>query len=182
VSSSLTSVGTIGTGVWNGSLIPLAYGGTNANITAVAGAVAYSTGSALALTAAGSATQCLQSNGASAPTWGSCTASSPVTTTIGTGAALSGNFQIYVCQTASPCAIVLPTPAAGVQYCVMNDTTVVSAIRVTPPGGVQLTNTSYTYNSPGATLTSTGAAGDQMCFLGRDTTHYLLASYTGTWS
>ena len=49
--------------------IALAYGGTNANLTAVNGAVAYSTASALALTAAGTSGQVLTSAGAASPTW-----------------------------------------------------------------------------------------------------------------
>jgi len=50
-------------------LLPLANGGTNANLTAVNGGAVYSTGSAFAITAAGSSGQVLTSNGASAPTW-----------------------------------------------------------------------------------------------------------------
>jgi len=67
--SSLASIGTITSGVWNGTAIGLAYGGTNANITATAGAVVYSTSSALGVTAAGTSGQLLQSNGTSAPSW-----------------------------------------------------------------------------------------------------------------
>ena len=50
-------------------ILALANGGTNAALTAVAGAVPYSSASALALTAAGTSGQVLTSNGASAPTW-----------------------------------------------------------------------------------------------------------------
>jgi hypothetical protein len=50
-------------------ILALANGGTNANLTAVAGAIPYSTASALALSAAGTAGQVLTSNGASAPSW-----------------------------------------------------------------------------------------------------------------
>lgn len=50
-------------------ILSLANGGTNASLTAVAGAVPYSTASAIALTAAGTAGQVLTSNGAGAPTW-----------------------------------------------------------------------------------------------------------------
>jgi hypothetical protein len=50
-------------------ILPLANGGTNANLTAVNGGAVYSTGSALAITAAGTAGQVLTSNGAAAPTW-----------------------------------------------------------------------------------------------------------------
>lgn len=45
----------------------LAEGGTNANLTAAAGGMPYSTASAIALTAAGTAGQAMMSNGASAP-------------------------------------------------------------------------------------------------------------------
>jgi hypothetical protein len=55
--------------VWQGTAIGLAYGGTNANITAAAGAVVYSTSSALGVTAAGTSGQVLTSAGASSPTW-----------------------------------------------------------------------------------------------------------------
>jgi hypothetical protein len=55
--------------VWQGTAVGLAYGGTNANITAAAGAVVYSTASALGVTAAGTSGQVLTSAGASSPTW-----------------------------------------------------------------------------------------------------------------
>ena len=64
----------------------------------------------------------------------------------------------------------------------MNDTAVTTVITVTPGGSNYVTNTSYAYKSVGSAIASGGAAGDQMCFLGRDATHYLLGSYTGTWS
>jgi len=67
--SSLVSVGTITTGVWNGTDISLASGGTGATLTAVAGGVVYSTASVMAITAAGTQNQVLRSNGASAPAW-----------------------------------------------------------------------------------------------------------------
>jgi hypothetical protein len=55
--------------VWQGTAVALAYGGTNANLTAVAGGVIYSGASALAISAAGTSGQVLTSAGASAPTW-----------------------------------------------------------------------------------------------------------------
>ena len=61
---------TFGSGnTWNGNVIGLTYGGTGAALTAVAGAVAYSTGSVLGLSAAGTSGQVLTSGGTSAPTW-----------------------------------------------------------------------------------------------------------------
>ena len=50
-------------------VLPLANGGTNANLTAVNGGVAYSTASAFAFTAAGTTGQVLVSAGAAAPVW-----------------------------------------------------------------------------------------------------------------
>lgn len=69
VSSSLTSVGTIATGVWQGTDIGLAYGGTNATLTAIAGGIVYSTDSAMAISAVGTTGQFLKSNGTAAPSW-----------------------------------------------------------------------------------------------------------------
>jgi hypothetical protein len=54
--------------------ITLADGGTNASLTASAGAVAYSTASALALSGVGTSGQVLTSAGTSAPTWTAQTA------------------------------------------------------------------------------------------------------------
>ena len=50
----------------------LARGGTGAELTAAHGAVAFSNASTLALTAVGSAGQCLTSAGAATPTWAAC--------------------------------------------------------------------------------------------------------------
>ncbi|MDE1816817.1 MAG: hypothetical protein KGI11_09715, partial [Thaumarchaeota archaeon] len=53
-------------------VLPLANGGTNANLTAVSGGVVYSNGSALAISGVGTTGQCLASNGISAPSWIQC--------------------------------------------------------------------------------------------------------------
>ncbi|MDE1816837.1 MAG: hypothetical protein KGI11_09815, partial [Thaumarchaeota archaeon] len=53
-------------------ILPLANGGTNANLTAINGGVAYSTGTALAISTAGSNGYCLVSTGTGAPTWKQC--------------------------------------------------------------------------------------------------------------
>ena len=49
--------------------LPIANGGTNSTATPTAGGAIYGTGTAYAITAAGTAGQVLTSNGASAPTW-----------------------------------------------------------------------------------------------------------------
>lgn len=59
--------------------VSLANGGSNANLTAVAGGVVYSSVSAMAITAAGTSGQVLTSNGSSAPTWTTPTAYATVT-------------------------------------------------------------------------------------------------------
>jgi hypothetical protein len=63
--------------------VSLANGGTNASLTAVNGGIAYSTGTALALSAAGTSGQVLTSAGAAAPTW--TTLSGVAVTTISFG-------------------------------------------------------------------------------------------------
>jgi hypothetical protein len=50
-------------------LLPLARGGTNAALTATNGGIVYSNATGMAITAAGTSGQVLQSNGAAAPSW-----------------------------------------------------------------------------------------------------------------
>jgi 2-phospho-L-lactate guanylyltransferase (CobY/MobA/RfbA family) len=61
-------------------LLPVKNGGTNATATPTAGGVAYGTGTAYAITAAGTAGQILISNAASAPTWSSAFNATAVST------------------------------------------------------------------------------------------------------
>jgi hypothetical protein len=77
--TSITTLGTIASGTWNGSVIDLAHGGTNANLTASNGGIFYSTGSAGAILG-GTATagQILRSGSSAAPSWS--TATYPATT------------------------------------------------------------------------------------------------------
>lgn len=81
------------------SPLPLASGGTNASLTAVAGGVSYSTSSALALTAAGTVGQILVSNGVSAPSW--------------TTASLSGGSKNYLSTYIASSAAGVPNPGNG---------------------------------------------------------------------
>lgn len=71
---------------WAGNAVGLAYGGTNSNITAAAGAVVYSTSSALLVSAAGTSGQVLTSGGSSAPTWVNASSLSTGTATTATKA------------------------------------------------------------------------------------------------
>lgn len=78
--ANITTVGTIGTGIWQGTVVGLTYGGTAAALTASNGGIVYSGASALAILA-GTATalQILMSGSSSAPAWS--TAVYPATTT-----------------------------------------------------------------------------------------------------
>ena len=73
--------------------VALANGGTNANLTASAGSVPYSTSSALALSAVGTSGQVLTSQGTSAPIWTTPTTGTvtSVAATGGTGISVSGS-------------------------------------------------------------------------------------------
>lgn len=79
--TSITTLGTIGTGTWNATNIALGVGGTNASLVASLGGIFYSTAVAGAILA-GTATarQILQSGATAAPAWS--TATYPATTTI----------------------------------------------------------------------------------------------------
>jgi len=78
---------TLSTGsLWQGNSVALAYGGTGSSLTAVAGAVAYSGASGLALTAAGTAGQILVSGGTSSPTWVATSSISAGSSTLATTA------------------------------------------------------------------------------------------------
>lgn len=78
---------TIGSGsAWNGSVIGIAYGGTNTNATPTSGAVAIGNGTSYAFTAVGTSGQVLTSNASSAPTWSSSLSLSSLT--------LSGNAAV----------------------------------------------------------------------------------------
>ncbi len=81
VQGNITSLGTIASGTWNGSLIGLTYGGLNANLTASNGGIFYSTASAGAiLSGTATANRVLLSGLSSAPAWS--TATYPATTTV----------------------------------------------------------------------------------------------------
>jgi hypothetical protein len=88
-------------------VLNLASGGTNANLTAVAGAVVYSTASAMAFTAAGTTGQVLTSNGTSAPTWSSLS-SLGVTSITGTANQITASSPTGAVTLSLPSTVVLP--------------------------------------------------------------------------
>jgi hypothetical protein len=81
--STVSSWGKIGLTTHVTGILPLANGGSNANLTAVAGGNVYSTATGFAITPAGTTGQYLQSNGAGVPTW--VTLSSNAVTTFSGG-------------------------------------------------------------------------------------------------
>jgi hypothetical protein len=92
--NTLDYAGSITNATWNGNAIALNRGGTNANLTAVNGGAIYSTGSALAITAAGTSGQVLTSSGTGAPTW--------TTPTTGTVTSVTGTSPIASSGGATP--------------------------------------------------------------------------------
>ena len=105
VQGNITTVGTIDTGTWHGSLIGLAYGGSNANLTASNGGIVYSTASAMAiLSGTATANQVLLSGSSTTPAWS--TATYPATTTINQllyssannviGGVTAGNYGVLI--------------------------------------------------------------------------------------
>ncbi|MBP6884112.1 MAG: hypothetical protein KBC06_02675 [Candidatus Pacebacteria bacterium] len=72
------NTGVVTTGTWNGSLVGLAYGGTNKNLTAVPGGVLWTDADSAEVSAAGTAGQAMVSGGTGAPTWFAPTAGSLV--------------------------------------------------------------------------------------------------------
>lgn len=103
--TSITTLGTVSSGTWNATVVGLAYGGTNANLTASNGGIFYSTATAGAILA-GTATagQVLRSGASAAPSWS--TATYPATAT-GTGTFLRANGTNWLASTAT-----LPDTAA----------------------------------------------------------------------
>jgi hypothetical protein len=110
LATATTAVLTTAAGVptW-ASQLSLGLGGTNSVLTAVAGAVAYSSATAIAFSAAGTAGQLLQSGGTGTPTW----TSSPAVTTLAVGAASSGLGQIQVSAVSSSANIATTTWSAA---------------------------------------------------------------------
>lgn len=97
--TSITTLGTITTGVWTGTNIALANGGTNATLTASNGGIFYSTATAGAiLSGTATAGQMLRSGATAAPTWSTATFPSTATST---GTILRADGTNWVASTAT---------------------------------------------------------------------------------
>ncbi len=130
----------------------------------------------------GSTGQCLLVASA-LPSWAACpNVVAPFATGSSTGNTVTGPYAYFVCTAA--CTVTPPVPVAGYQFCVMNSDNVTGAITLGAIGSsARYENTARTaYGTAGTgTLTSGGAAGDMICIIGLDSTHYLSPTYVGTW-
>lgn len=103
--------------------------------------------------------------------------------TPGTSITLSAPAGYGICTGA--CTVTLPVPAAGYTFCIYDDDAVTSAITINNPGtGVMfgLTDRSGYGTATTGTAVSTAGTNSQICFYGRDATHYSVGSFTGTWT
>jgi hypothetical protein len=81
------------------------------------------------------------------------------------------------------CTVSVPVPAAGYQFCIMNDDNVSTAITLSALGSsAQYENSARTaYGTAGTgTLVLSAAAANTVCIVGRDSTHYLTTNYVGS--
>ncbi len=106
----------------------------------------------------------------------------PATTlATGTGAALTGPRQYYICT--GTCTPTPPVPVAGYEFCILNDDNVSTAITLQALGSsARYENSARTaYGTAGTgTLALSAAAANKVCLLGLDSTHYLTVSFNGT--
>ena len=103
--------------------------------------------------------------------------------TTGTSKTFSLNSGYFECT--GTCTITMPVPAAGKQYCVRNANNISTVITFAAIGSSSMyENTASTaYGTAGTgTFVSGGAVGDKVCLVGKDTTHYDVFSFNGTWT
>lgn len=101
--------------------------------------------------------------------------------TPGTAITLTAPRGYAICT--STCTIAVPVPAAGYEFCAMNDDNVATAITLSAlGGGAMYENSARTaYGTAGTgTLVLSAAAANKVCIVGRDSTHYLTVSFNGT--
>ncbi len=100
------------------------------------------------------------------------------THTFGTGGLTS---EIWECTGA--CTVTPPTPAAGYQFIVRNTPGTTGVITIAGVSSVLYEKTDYSgYGTANTAATSGGAAGDKICLIGHDATHYDVGCFNGTWA
>jgi hypothetical protein len=108
------------------------------------------------------------------------------TYTVGTDNAYESLGGLFINYDDDAIAFTLDTAAAGKFVCFENAVTsagaaVTAAITVTAGTGDKLVKAGVAGSAAGS-LASSGAAGDKICFVAIDATHWNVESYTGTWS
>lgn len=182
VGSGITGFGT-GVATWlatpsSANLFSAVTGSTGSG-----GGLVFATGPTLSAAILGSSTattQTAKDNSTKLATTAYVDAPTPLTA--GSSVTLTAPRQYFVCTTT--CTITVPVPAAGYEFCVLNDDNVATVITLSAIGSsARYENTTRTaYGTAGTgTFVSGGAVGDKVCLLGRDSTHYLTASFSGVW-
>lgn len=93
--------------------------------------------------------------------------------------------ETYVCTAACTVTPLPPMTITGqaAQLCVQNDMNVSGGITLAALTGISYEVQAQTsYKSAATSLVSTGAVGDQICIVGRDSTHYNIWSIHGTFN
>jgi len=123
---------------------------------------------------------------------GNLDGTAPMTVTTSTPVTLGGTFKsgYTINEHATAATAVtynLPTAAAGLQYCVGNgyngsaaNTGVLTV--ATSASGQFIIFTDGTLSATGGNVTSGGAGADFSCFIGVDTTHWLMRPGEGVWT
>ncbi len=165
VQGNITSTGTISSGVWNGTPIALAFGGTNANLTASNGGIFYSTATAGAILAGtATANQVLLSGTSAAPAWS--TATYPATTTVSQILYSSATNTITGLATANRAVLTTGTTGIPVLTALATDGQVIvgstagspAAATLTAGAGITITNASNSI-----TVATTAGVNNSFC-------------------
>lgn len=142
-------------------ILPLANGGTNANITASHGGMAYSTASAISLTAVGISGQMMISQGAAAPIWvtryatqGTRQTGTSISAATAITATVNVDNTIFVVGNGGPVVVTATTPFVTTNMTVGQEMSVC---------GTSNTNTVTYNNGNNLVLTGTATLGKDMC-------------------
>lgn len=99
----------------------------------------------------------------------------------GTSITLTAPRGYAICT--GTCTVSVPVPAAGYEFCIVNDDNVSSAITLSALGSSAMYENSArtAYGTAGTgTLVVSAAGANKVCIVGRDATHYLTLSYNGS--
>jgi hypothetical protein len=101
----------------------------------------------------------------------------------GTAITLANPGGIATCT--GNCTVSVPLPTPGAVFCALTDDNVPATITFSALGSSAMyESAAHTgYGTPGTgTFAATAAIGNRACIVGRDSTHYLTYSSTGTWT